>query len=244
MTDHHDRTDDLDHLDARLAANLDAVLGEISAPRRSWFERALLAVRVPEPAARLVAATPVLRVAWLVAVTVVVLFAASAGSESWRVDDRWIILLALAPLVPVVSVALAYGPHIDRAYEVTLVAPLSGLRLVLLRTAAVLVGSFAVSALGALVAPGPAVLRLAWLVPSIATTACTLALGGRLGMSRAAMAVGTVWLAVVVAAAQFADDAVAPFRVGGQITWAVIAVMAVALLVADRRRLDRWMGTS
>lgn len=241
MTDHADRAPDLD---ARLAANLDAVLGEIGAPRRSWFERALIGARVPEPTARLVAATPVLRVAWLAAVTVVVLFAASAGSESWGADDRTVILLAVAPLVPVVSVALAYGPHIDRAYEVTLAAPLSGLRLVLLPTAAVLTGSFAVSAVGALVAPGPALLRLAWLGPSIATTACTLVVGSRLGMRRAASIVGTVWLFVVVVAARLADDAVAPFRFVGQVAWAVVALVAIGLLIADRRRLDRWMGSS
>jgi hypothetical protein len=44
-----------------------------------------------------------------------------------------------APLVPLVGVAVAYGPEADPAHELTATAPYSGLRLVLLRTAAVLI---------------------------------------------------------------------------------------------------------
>ena len=94
-----------DALDRRLAINLDVIMGEISAPARGWFERALLALRCPEPTARLVAATPALRWAWCAAVAVVLLFAASAGAEQWQPGDQLAVFLALAPLVPVVGVA-------------------------------------------------------------------------------------------------------------------------------------------
>lgn len=230
----------IDHIDQRLVANLDAIMGEISAPARSRFERALLTVRVPEPTARLVAATPVLRWAWFAAVGVVLLFAASAGAEQWQPGDQLAVFLALAPLVPVLGVALAYGPHADRAYEVAVAAPLSGLRLVLLRTITVVVAAAAVSLLTVVAAPTEGWLRLAWLLPSLATTTTALALATRLGVRRAATSVGIGWLVVVVAVSQVRDDATAPFSAAGQLVALAVALVAGAVLAGGRRRLDRW----
>lgn len=233
-------TDHLDPLERRLAANLDAIMGEISAPRRSRFERALLAVRVPEPTARLVAATPVLRWAWFVAVGVVLLFAASAGSEQWRPGDQLAVFLALAPIVPVVGVALAYGPHADRSYEVTVAAPLSGLRLLLLRSLTVVAAAAVLSLALVVTAPTEGWLRLAWLLPAAATTSSALALSTRLGLRRAAIGVIVAWLAIVIMVAQVRDDATAPFRTVGQLVALATAVAAAAVLTIGRRRLDRW----
>ncbi len=64
---------------ALLATVLDDVLALTMAPRRSRLERLLIACRMPEPTARLVAATPALRWAWIAAVGVVLLFAAGAA---------------------------------------------------------------------------------------------------------------------------------------------------------------------
>ncbi|MDP2290321.1 MAG: zf-HC2 domain-containing protein [Actinomycetota bacterium] len=230
----------IDRIDQRLVANLDAIMGEISAPARSHFERALLSVRVPEPTARLVAATPVLRWAWFAAVGVVLLFAASAGAEQWQPGDQLAVFLALAPLVPVLGVALAYGPHADRSYEVAVAAPLSGLRLVLLRTISVVVAAAAVSLLTVVAAPTEGWLRLAWLLPSLATTTTALALATRLGVRRAATSVGIGWLVVVVAVSQVRDDATAPFGAAGQLVALAVALVAGAILAGGRRRLDRW----
>ena len=45
------------------------------------------------------------------------------------------VFLALAPLLPMVGVALAYGPTADPAYEIAAATPYSGVRLLALRTA-------------------------------------------------------------------------------------------------------------
>lgn len=229
-------------LDARLARNLDAVMAEIDAPPRGRFERLLLRARVPEPTARLVAATPTLRLAWFVSVAVVLLFAASAGDATWDDTGRLAVLLTLAPLVPVVGVALAYGTGADRSHEVSVAAPLSGLRLVLLRAATVLAASAALTMLGALAAPSAGWLRLAWLLPASATTATTLAVGSRFGMRTAAGIVGTSWTVLVIAVAQAAGDAAAPFRATGQLVSLAVAVIAAVALVTGRRRLEHWDG--
>lgn len=230
------------NLDARLARNLDVVMAEIEAPPRGRFERLLLWARVPEPTARLVAATPALRVAWFVSVALVLLFAAAAGDTSWDDASRLAVLLTLAPLVPVLGVALSYGAPADRTHEVAVAAPLSGLRLVLLRAVTVVVAAAGLTLLGVLLAPAAGWLRLAWLLPSIATTAVTLALGSRLGMRTAAGIVAAAWLVLVVVVAQLTDDAAAPFGPIAQATALAVTACAVAALVSGRRRLEQWDG--
>jgi len=230
-----------DHIDQRLEANLDAIMGEICAPPRSRLERALLAVRVPEPTARLVAATPVLRWAWFAAVGVVLLLAASAGAEQWQPGDQLAVFLALAPVVPVLGVALAYGPHADRAHEVAVAAPLSGLRLILLRTVTVVVAAAAVSLLTVLAAPTGGWLQLAWLLPSLATTTTALAIATHVGVRRATIGVAIGWLAMVIVVAQLSNDATAPFHAPGQLVALAVAVLAAAVVAIDRDRLDRWV---
>jgi hypothetical protein len=227
-------------LDTRLAASWDAIVGEISAPPRSRFERALIRCRVPEPTARLVAATPALRWSWLLAVLVVLWFAAAAGAEQWQRGDQLAVFLSLAPVVPVLGVALAYGGRADRAHEVSVAAPLSGLRLLLLRSVTVVGAAVLLTLITVLSAPTTGLLRLAWLAPALATTALTLALSTAFDVRRAALGVSVAWLAVVTLVAQIADDATAPFGAVGQLAAALLAIGAAALLLVRRRRLDRW----
>jgi hypothetical protein len=227
-------------IEGRLASNLDAILGEVIAPQRSRFERALLWLRVPEPTARLVAATPVLRWSWFTAVALVLVLAATAGAKQWQPGDQLAVFLALAPLVPVMGIALAYGPHSDRAYEVTVATPLSGLRLILLRTITVVVAAAALSALTVLTAPTHGLLRLAWMLPAFATTTTALAFGAHLGVRRACTGIGLAWLTLVVVVAQANNDATAPFGIAGQLSAIGVTIIGGAALLAGRRRLDRW----
>ena len=229
-------------IEQRLAINLEMVMGEILAPRRSRFERCLLRLRMPEPTARLVAATPSLRWSWIAAVCAVLLFAASASGNATRPADQLAVLLALAPLVPIVAVAATYGPRADRSYEVTLVAPLSGLRLLIVRTLTVVAATAAITLLAAVTAPTGGWLRFAWLLPSAATTTVTLALASRIPIAKATAIVGVSWLLIVVAVGQLQSDAVAAFRWPAQILAAVIVIAATAHLAITRQRFERWVG--
>ncbi len=230
-----------DGIEQRLADNLAIVIGQVVAPRRSVVERALLRVGVPERWARLAAATAALRWAWVAGVLVVLLIAGGVGDAGWQSADRLVVLLTLAPLVPVVAVAATYGPSTDRSYPALVVTPNGGLRLLLIRAATVLVAAVIVSLLAAVLAPAGGWMRLGWLLPSVTTTATTLALATRLGTRRAATAVGAAWATIVVAVARLADDAVGAFRLPGQIACAVVAVVMVGAVVSGRRSFGRWL---
>jgi hypothetical protein len=225
---------------ALLATVLDDVLALTMAPRRSRLERLLLVCRMPEPTARLVAATPALRWAWIAAVGVVLLFAAGAAGEGWRDTDRLAVLLALAPLVPVIGVAAAFSASTDPTQEVATAAAISGFRLLMIRTLSVLGGSIAVTlAMTLLSRHADGWLRVAWILPGLATTSATLVLATRTRIATAAGLIGCAWLVTVIVVSEVVDDAIAPYRWPGQLAAIVVTACASAILVGRRRHLDR-----
>src|SRR5689334_6258340 len=159
----------------RLDANWRAIVAELDAPARSRLERVLLVLRMPESTARTLVATPALRRAWFVATGVALLFGLGAA-DSTKPGASLLMLLALAPMVPVVGVALAYGPGSDPAYEATIATPTSGLRLVLVRSTAVVGCSIAAAGLATVLLRDKTWMSIAWLVPALALPAVCLAL--------------------------------------------------------------------
>ncbi|MDQ2587207.1 zf-HC2 domain-containing protein [Saccharothrix yanglingensis] len=104
-------------------------------------------------------------------------------------------VLLLAPVVPLLGVAGAWSRSLDPAYELVVSTPRAGLRLLLRRTFAVLVVVLPVLlAAGWLTGASPAY----WLLPCLAVTSVTLALGSVLGVRRAAITTASLWAALVV----------------------------------------------
>lgn len=219
--------------DARWA-HLDA---ELDAPRPGAVEAALVRVGVPAHTARLLACTPGLRRSWLAAVafTLAVTAAAARLAQSMPVP---IPLLAIAPLLPLAGVAISFGPHVDPTYELSIVAPLHTFRLLLLRCAAVLSTTTALTAAASLALPryGPVV--LAWLAPSLALTLLSLALTPRLGPVPAALAAGTAWAALLVGTVRVATGESVLFTAPGQGVLAGAAVLAALAVWKVRRAFD------
>lgn len=226
---------------ARLERNFLLVEAELDAPRRRLPERLLVRVGMPVDVARLMGATPALRRSWIIAVTVALLFGLSAADPD-RPGSSVLLFLALAPLVPVAGVALAYGRGVDPAYEVTITTPIDGFRLLLVRSAAVLLASVGLAGSASLLLAGESPLVAAWLVPALSLTAVCLALSSWLAPRVAGGVVAGIWLALVVAAARPADDDLALFRAGGQLALAVVGAVAVAVLVARRGAFDTGRG--
>ncbi|CAL9514420.1 zf-HC2 domain-containing protein [Streptomyces sp. enrichment culture] len=209
---------------------------ELDAPRPGLLESLLLRLGVRGHTARLLAATPALRRSWLGAVSAVLLLtvAVTAGR-------RPTLFLALAPLLPLAGVALSYGPRMDPTYEMAVVAPMHGFRLLMIRTVAALTAGLGLNGLATLALPGYGLPALSWLLPALALTATALALSARLGPVLAPALTGGGWAALLVTADAVRSgthETLAPFTAAGQGVSAAVAVLAAGLLVLLRDRFD------
>ncbi|BBC31436.1 hypothetical protein SGFS_027300 [Streptomyces graminofaciens] len=141
------------------------------------------------------------------------------------------LVLLLAPVLPVLGVAASWSRGLDPAYELTASVPRAGLQLVLRRTAAVLAVVVA-----ALLAGGWAtgVMVAQWLLPCLAFTSTTLALGGVIGVTRAAVGLVAVWAAVVVAPTVATSRTTSALQTDGLPVWGLILVLGIAVVIARR----------
>ncbi|MFB7233333.1 hypothetical protein ACFCXK_00950 [Streptomyces sp. NPDC056269] len=209
------------------------------------------APRTPTPLGRWArlwwAVGPALRGSWLVAVLLVVggAFGLAHGAG---VQEARGLLLALSPVLPLAGVAVSYGRHADPMYEITTATPSGGLRLLLTRTAAVLAVCVPLLTAGGALLPPVAGFpgAAAWLLPGLALTLATLALGSFVGCRAAAATLGGGWLLAVtgplLGPADTAASAttLAPYFSGpaAQGGWAAAAVACAALLALRRRSFD------
>jgi hypothetical protein len=217
-----------------LDAGWERLDAELDAPRPGVLEGLLVRAGVAEHTARLLTATPVLRRSWLGAVAFLLL--ATVGMV--YTADSPALFLALAPLLPLAGVALSYGPALDPTYEMAVVAPLHGFRLLLIRTVAVLTTGLALNGLATLALPAYGLRALAWLLPALALTATGLALTPRLGPVLAPGLTGGAWITLLLVAQATHHEALAPFTVAGQAAAGVVAALAAGLLYRSRDRFD------
>jgi hypothetical protein len=202
----------------------------VEVPRPSVLERLLRRGGLPAADARLVAAAPAFRGAWLIGALLMLLFLATANAEG-HAGGLWL-FLAAAPLIPCVSVAVSYDPRFEPALEQEVATPYSVTRLVLLRTIAVLAIVLPVAVVLGVVLPGPA--PYLWLLPAIGFVGGVLALSTWLAPLTAAAGIGVAWLAAVGAATVYGsstDVVHGPFPV---VYVAVIAASAVVVLARGR----------
>ena len=227
---------------ARLDANWQAIEIELDAPRPSRVEALLRRVGVPAWATRLVVATPALRRAWYLAVAGAVFLALSSADQD-APRQSLLAFLTIAPLVGVLGVAMAYGPSADPAHELHLATPMSGLRVLAVRTTVVLAMSSVVITAFSVLNSTTRAFAAAWYLPAIAVTAASLALMTVLSPRRAATAAGVGWCAVVLVS-QLGNDPLVAFTLVGQIGAALVAVGAIAVTVKRRGAFDRLVVTA
>lgn len=221
---------------ARLDANWRAITIELDVPRATRPERLLRRVGLPSHVTRLVGATPALRRAWFLALAGVVLVGLAATDAS-APRQSVLVLLLLAPLVPVLGVALAYGPNADPSYEMQLATPMRGLRLVAIRSVVVISISAVVVTGLALVDEIARPYAAAWLLPALAVTGTSLMLMTWVGPRRASTIAAVVWIVGVLVAEQ-AGGALAAFTAGGQITASVVVAVSVGVSIRRRSSFD------
>ncbi|HEV7650956.1 MAG TPA: hypothetical protein VGP26_22655 [Actinophytocola sp.] len=227
------------YVDARRVETIwHEVADRVDAPRRSRPERMLARLGVGEATARLVAATPTLRGPWLLAVAGVLTLAAWAA----QVDERFLrMFLVVAPLGPLAGVAVAFAGGLDPTREIGLAAPYSGLRLLLIRTAAVLAVTVPIVAVAGLALPGSNWLAAAWLLPIAGLTCAALALTARMTPVVAVGVVATAWV-LVTAPATIAGHVDLAFGIGAQIFWLAVAIGGGTWLAVTRNNFTIKLG--
>lgn len=223
------------HADTR---RLDAVwadvLERVEQPQQTLLERVLCLVGVSGPTARLVAATPSLRGAWVAGMTLLLGLALVAA----YVDPHGVaVYLAITPLLPMAGVALAYGPAADPAFEIAAATPYSQLRLLALRTAFVVTTTLVPATVAGLLLPGSPLLAVAWLGPGLALTVGTVALSTRVAPHVAAVGLAALWLVVSLRALAPSRDPLLALSSPVLAVSAAVLAAAAAVLVVRRRDL-------
>jgi hypothetical protein len=222
---------------SRLDAMWDEVAAVLDTPRPGIVERSLLRLGVHEHVARLLAATPSLRLSWFLAEAFALGSAAFAAQHTSGTDAAGATLflfLVLAALAPVAGVAVAFGPGMDPAYEIGLASPMRSDRLLFIRTAAVLVASVAIGGAAAIALPGLDRTVTLWLLPALGLTLATLAAATWLRPFVAACGVALGWVMVAAAVSVASADPLAPFHAAGQLV-AILAIATSLLVLAQRR---------
>ncbi|MEL6890549.1 MAG: zf-HC2 domain-containing protein [Actinomycetota bacterium] len=220
----------------RLDATWRAISFELDAPRPSRIERVLGRVGVPEQIGRIVVATPALRRSWFLALALAALIG-SVAVDSADPRSSVFVLLFLAPLAPVIGVALAYGRWADPAHELHVTTPMHGLRLLVIRSVVVLTVSVVVigglSLLGDVTRP----LAAAWLLPALATTSASAAAMTLTTPVRATTIVGASWVTLAFVGRTAPDD-LGAFSPPAQVLAVLVAVGAAAVVWLRREHLD------
>ncbi len=191
-----------------------------------------------EPTSVLLAATASLRTSWLVSAFVALAFATAATALTSGMLLAPFLLVA--PLVPVIGVAAAYGSQDDPLEALVVTAPYGRTRLILTRTLAVLATVLPFTALLGLMLPGPLWLAGAWLGPALALLPIMLAVSSFAGPRTGAAVVAVGWSAVVVFSIR-GLPATWPVEASQQLVYLALALVACAVLVV-RTRTDRQIG--
>ncbi len=215
------------------AAVWDRTRDAVEVPRPSVFERLLRGAGLPAQEARLVAVASAFRGVWLTGVAAILAFAALAAALG-HARGLWL-FLAVAPVVPCLVVASSYDPWMDPALAPELVTPYPALRLILLRTIAVLALALPAVLLLGLFVPGET--AFAWLLPAVGFVAVVLAASTWVSPLRAAIAVSSVWGALVwlLAARSGSPDAIIQGR--AQAGFLVLAAASFGIFLLRRRQL-------
>ena len=209
-------------------------VGLDAAQRDPALDRFLIRVGVPDHAARIVAATPSLRTIWLLTAALVTVFALAGPRWDPRVAQ---VVLLLAPILPVLAVAAAWGPWSDPMFDVTRACPAAGLRVLLLRTIAVVAAAIVLVGVATLTVPSTDAEALTWVLPAFALAASSLMLATFLTIARATLIVIGVWVGLV-AVASVAWPQASLQRGGVQLAFAAVAVGASAVVTRRRGHLE------
>ncbi|MDX3190424.1 zf-HC2 domain-containing protein [Streptomyces sp. MN03-5084-2B] len=179
-------------------------------------------------------ATPVM-LPWLGMIVLAALLAVVFDRIGRSVLDVTAVQL-FAPVLPVLGVAVSWARGLDPAYEVVVATPRAGLYLIARRTVAVLLVVLPVLGVAGWLTGTALAL---WLLPSLAFTTGTLALGGLIGLTRAAYVLVGVWVAVLVLPTVADQRPVFALTTGAVPVWAGIFALTTVVVALHKGAFTR-----
>jgi hypothetical protein len=218
-----------------LAAVWDRTRDAVEVPRPSVFERLLRTFGLPAHEARMVAVASAFHGVWLIGVAAVLAFAALAAAIG-HARGLWY-FLAVAPVAPCLLVAFSYDQRCDPALEPEMVTPYPVVRLVLLRTIAVLALALPAVGLFGLVVPGEA--PFVWLLPAVGFVAVVLAASTWVSPLNAAMTISAAWLLAVWLLATRSDSPAEVLQARIQVAFLVLAAASFGIFLVRGRHLSQ-----
>jgi hypothetical protein len=169
----------------------------IRTPEPSRLHRVLRRLGVREDDAVVVSAADTLVLPWVLSVAFAVASAVGVGFAGLGPAGREAAFLALAPLVPVLTVVTSYDA-LDPLREVAAPTAYSKLRLALLRATAALAVAVPVTVLVGFAVPPLEALALVWLAPGLGLTSAALVLLTWFEARVTGALLASVWVGVVV----------------------------------------------
>jgi hypothetical protein len=220
-----------------IASSWERVADQIDRPPPRLVERALGLLGVRAEVARLAVVTPALQLAWLAAVAIVTALAVVAA----RQRDSNTLFLAVAPVVPLGSVAITFLRGSEPGGEASFAAPLSGGALMLRRCLAVITASMFCLVAGSFALPDLAPATVAWVLPALALTTTALAGATWRPVEHVAGALAVGWFAAVIGVRLGAGTTTLSesvlFTVSGQLIALGLSLAAAVIAVRRRDRL-------
>lgn len=211
----------------------DGIRTAVESPSHPWLVRQGRRLGLPESTSVLLAATVSLRTVWICSALVVLAFAAAtavlaSGGILWP-------YLLIAPLIPVLGVAAAYGPSEEDFEALIVTTPYGRTRLILLRALAVVVTCVPIACLLGLVLPGPIWVAVAWLGPALSMIPLLLALASFVGPRIGSAMIALLWMGLVISTVRRLP-ATWPVEVQQQLVYLGLALAAGAVLLLRSRR--------
>jgi hypothetical protein len=225
-----------------------AIADMIDTPRLPWFERVLERLGVSAPTARLIGTTPSMRLSWFVSTVLSLAFGVFLSHVASG-TSRSLPFLVIAPLMPVLAIAVAYGPAFGNTSEIERATPFAPWRLLLLRSMTVLAVCVAATAVMSLGVAGPAARAWLWLAPALALSAVVLALSTWVSLGVAAATTSGAWIVLAAgcsvirtrhAEAMFTRFVM--FRPTGQLVTIGVALLSALVFTTRARRVDPYLG--
>lgn len=227
---------------ARLERVWSEVIERVEDPRRTLLERVLLRVGVGEATARVIAVTPMLRGAWLSGVVVLLALSLLVAHASPR---GVLLFVALAPVMPLLGVAAAFGPGLDRTHEIAAASPYSTNRLLVARTGFVAVTALVPAVATAFFLPGDHWISVAWLLPCVALCTVSLAAARFVPIHLSALGMAGLWVVLVALRLSVQGSATPPGEaVALQVVSLAVITVAAWSVLTHRQELSEQLRSN